>query len=309
MTGWEIKDLISELKISVKAEDSVLNQFILDYQPLCSMTSTRLVILRQFKVNLWQDERRVMNAPPEEDNETQWGITVVSHDGASGMMFSACLPNQFDYQGVVLDENEQITIITKEQTIITNVKEVARKLKSIYGLATEAEIAASVDRLSNEQYAPPEKPEVVYQILNDEILGSVTFDPQTDRYEAIYQIDGRSVDIYIELVEAKALLTLVGNAAKKLSSQYYLQAMQAMLIPMLALKNDYWLGEDEDEDGNKEPILDAEEFKRRITITGIEFYANGESVIYCDDGELFFGHCIMIDLDKDGVFIDANIAG
>lgn len=307
MNGWEIDDLIGALKAVIKDNDATLKQFCADYHPLCAMTGDTLVMLRRFEVVNRQDERRILNAKPKKADNSQWGITIVNYDGSSGSMFSVCVPNELDYQSIELDDKGQVVLAFPDQNVTTNVNELANKLNRIYGLATEVEIAASFDSLNNESYLPPETPKVIHQTLTNDILGTLTYRQERKQYETTYSINGNDVFIFIELVEEKRLNALVDEVAKKLASEYYLQAMQAMLIPMLTLKNDYWLGEDEQ--GELEPILTIEEFSERITLTGIEFYADGSSVIYCDDGELFFGHCIMIDINKDGEFIDANIAG
>lgn len=307
MTGWEINDLMMALKSTIKTpEDAVLKQFCSDYRPLCSLAAYQFIILRRFKVNYWQEERRIMNAVPEVDSETQWGMTIVNHDGSTGAMFSVALPNNLQYHAIESDGQGNITLHVSSQNsdiqiVKTNIHEAQQKLKSIYGLATEAEIAAAFDSLSNEQTSP-EQIDVVYPTIKDKVLGTIVYQPDTKRYLANYKINNEYVVIALELVEADQLLPFIDKVAKKLQNRYYLQAMQAMLIPLVIMKNDFWLTEGE-------AAMTVEEMKNRIDMTTITFYFDGSSVIECDDDGLFAGHAIIVDLDKENEFLEVNIAG
>jgi hypothetical protein len=306
MTGWEIQDLLGELKAAIKGESDQAERFNQAYI-LSAIAPSCMIVVRQFEVVRWQDERRIMNAEPTPNGERQWGMTVIKHDGTAGSMYSVCLPNHLHYQSVSLNDEGQITLRAEEQTVETNVTEVQRKLKAIYGIATETEILAAFDGLVNEQYVPPKKRNVERQTIEHDLLGTICYDREREQYRAVFAINDRPVDIFIEWVESAALLPLFDEIGKKLSNQYYLQAMQAMLIPMLTLKNDGWLTVDKD--GNEESPLTIAELQRKIEIREIMFYAGGGSVIYCDAGEVFLGHEVVVDVDKDGEFMDAMIGG
>lgn len=71
---------------------------------------------------------------------------------------------------------------------------------------------------------------------------------------------------------------------------------------MLDTAND-WL----DNDG-EEPIT-ADQFADRITLSGLAFRNDGSIEAYYDDGDIFWGHCIIMRMDKNGNIEDAEIAG
>ena len=56
---------------------------------------------------------------------------------------------------------------------------------------------------------------------------------------------------------------------------------------LLPLKNDTWLEEDEAE-------LSADHFKKRIALESITVYPDGTFEYWYDDGDLFWGHSIMV---------------
>ena len=70
---------------------------------------------------------------------------------------------------------------------------------------------------------------------------------------------------------------------------------------LLKLKNDLWLEEDEKE-------VTKKEFKARMKF--ISLYVFSESAnFYFDDGDLFWGHTIEVNVNQNLEFTDANIVG
>ncbi len=72
---------------------------------------------------------------------------------------------------------------------------------------------------------------------------------------------------------------------------------------LLELKNETWI-DDEDE----EPLTSTQ-FQQRMTLESISIDSEGEISFYHNDGDLFWGHCILVTMDSKNHFIDAEIAG
>jgi hypothetical protein len=68
------------------------------------------------------------------------------------------------------------------------------------------------------------------------------------------------------------------------------------------LKNDSWLEEDQ------QPINEAS-FAATIELDGIIAFSKGSFEIYFNDNDLFWGHLIRVDIDKDFKLSSAAIAG
>ena len=71
------------------------------------------------------------------------------------------------------------------------------------------------------------------------------------------------------------------------------------------LANDW---QQEDEAQSAEPIT-ADVFAQRIRLSELSIAADGSATPYYDDGDLFWGHVIVIDVEVDGALTDASIAG
>lgn len=75
-----------------------------------------------------------------------------------------------------------------------------------------------------------------------------------------------------------------------------------MVNKLLDLKNDSWLEEDEAE-------LTAEEFLQRVALESIAVSSNGSFEFWYNDGDLFWGHSIMVHGSLEGGLDDAGIHG
>jgi len=55
--------------------------------------------------------------------------------------------------------------------------------------------------------------------------------------------------------------------------------------------------------------LTIELFKQRITLESRSIASNGEVFLYYNDGDLFWGHCIVVTMDRENQLIAAEIKG
>lgn len=69
---------------------------------------------------------------------------------------------------------------------------------------------------------------------------------------------------------------------------------------LLNLHNEVW---------NEGQITTKEEFIGRIKLEGILFFCNGNAELYYNDGDLFWGHTIVVDINENGKYEDAQIYG
>ena len=71
---------------------------------------------------------------------------------------------------------------------------------------------------------------------------------------------------------------------------------------LLALKNDVWL------ETGEAPLTTAN-FMARLTIDAIGMYANRRGEFFLRDGDLFWGHAVLVTWNEAQGFTSADIAG
>ncbi len=314
MTGWEIKDLLDMLKKAQEGDIRELNHMTASYTSECTVNKeySTMVIRRQFEVENKDDERCILNSEPKKNEETetsedtQWGLTILQLTPVASSVNSYCIPNNLKKPRIRLLDGNILEILSDEKTITTNITEIERKLKPIYGIATEEEIQEAFDTLSCQQYVIPSLTEVVYQSLDSKTLGTLEF--EDEEYVSFIKIEDKPVRIIIYLDEADNLLKTIEYADRLMSEKFYEKVLRGMYASMLELKNDYWLEESEDESDEEPATVTLDEFKERITITEITFNPDNTIVITCDADEMFGEHSIVIHTDARGYYKDSTLA-
>lgn len=135
-------------------------------------------------------------------------------------------------------------------------------------------------------------------------LGHLGYDEELDWYSAQVTVDGQTADLRINCDGVSGDPPALPHAVRIAGTLEDLcrAAKECAVRDLLELKNDNWRNEDE-------PEVDAEQFKRLMRLEGIVVYGDGRAEFYHLDGDLFWGHCILVQMRADGRFEDAHIAG
>lgn len=309
MNGWEIKDLLLIQRKAQQGQTSKIDEFIAGY-PLAASSPdySLLAVLRQFHVQVWKGERRILNREPgiymdKPSEGKQWGITLSLYniESEKGKTISFCIPND-NYTYVSCTTDGEILIKSKQGTVTTNVHEICSKLIKIYGYATAEEIANSYQSLDNKKYTDNNIPELVDTIESRQ-AGILLHDEDHECYRVFCDVEGKetSITIYPYSDDKNEQKMQIEEVDVLLENKFYENALKAMYPSMLKVKNQYWL-----EEGEKP--LSIEEFARQIKITSIVFSEGETIVIYCD-GAFGGGHAIEIYMDNEGNYKSANICG
>ena len=298
-------DLLSNARLGNKGD---LNKFLKKYSPFAVANEdySTLLVLRHFKVQYWKDERRVLNCSPD-DEHFQWGITIVTSADNGSCESNVYLPNSQNYTELKIQGNEIEIFTDKNENTKTNTVELLRKLRC-WGKCIEEDIENEFNNLCNEQYEVPKKLKVKNKAINLPSVGKLKYNKESECYEGKVKIDSFSVTLQICYTTPEELDKLIPFIDSQMKSRFHEKVLLEMETEMVKLKNDVWLGED-DETGEEEPPISVEDFRKRISISSIIFYEDGSSTIYCNDDDIFWGHYINIYIDKDGKYKSATLAG
>lgn len=304
---WNYKPmtLLKNARLGNKTE---LNDFLKLYSNLTFVNDdfSVLLIFRPFKVQYWNDERRVLNAHPEDENY-QFGVTIARCDEEISSESNVYLPNNLEYKDFKIN-GQEIEIITDTKNVKTNITELFRKLKFFKLSLTEEEIENAFNTLNNEQFEKPKKLAVKNKTIKIPSLGELLYNEELEWYEGKLKVENEIVEVNIYNAEPKEFEKLISFVDRQIKAKFYEEMLLKMESKMINLKNDVWLGEDE-ETGEDEPLMTVENFRKRISISSIVFYDDCSSSIYCNDDDIFWGHSIDINVDKNGNYKEANLAG
>lgn len=143
-----------------------------------------------------------------------------------------------------------------------------------------------------------------YSIIKHEFLGCIRYNSEFDWYEGQIVFHEAQISISVSIDDTDKVELVLTRASSVVNNlEHYVQdATEYAAEKLLKLKNEIWLGKDE-------AFLTTDEFKNRITLDGVVFSPDGEVEFYYNDGNLFFGHFILVRMDKNNYFINASICG
>lgn len=295
MTGWELEDLMDVLQDANQGNTIALTTFLKEYK-LASVDSryTLLALLRRFQAVGTGNDRSVLNCAPDDEN-FQWGITVVICEEAGLCQSNFYIPNHSDYTQLKVYDDGSLFIQRPASGYTTNVWELNNKL---FLKETEEEILEGFSSLCNEQEVKKEPIEAA-PFIRSSTLGELPFNEQLEWYEGFMAIEGRQVSVSIHL--ASDMSTLVEEVDKRLKQPFFRTAVNGMVEEMVALKNEHWLEEGES------PIS-KKEFLALVKLDSIVVYDDLSSVLYFSI-PLFLGHGIAVNLDSQGKYDYCGLVG
>ena len=139
--------------------------------------------------------------------------------------------------------------------------------------------------------------------IQDPVLGQLTWNDNLDWWEG--QVELRpdlKVMLHIEPGEERgdAEIAAAGRQLLAWVREHEPRAREFAAAELLDTHNDHW---------NDEQPISAGMFVDNMTLESISCYSGGSVELLYHDGDLFWGHCIIVSTDEVRQFTDANIAG
>jgi len=152
-----------------------------------------------------------------------------------------------------------------------------------------------------EKYAEDLQKPVVF---TDDYFGEFTLDRTVNWFEA--EVDWRSKPIRLSLsmdnCENRDGLVDIARSLWKSQNLWSRKITDFAITELLSLKNESWL-----ETGKKE--LTPRDFARKMKLESITLYPDGSFEFWHNDGDLFWGHSILVSGDMEKGPTDADISG
>lgn len=123
----------------------------------------------------------------------------------------------------------------------------------------------------------------------DAILGILTLNRKIDHFEGKARWSSREIEISIAPDNTGDASSVIETMKALLDNQEYWskEAEESIVSQLLDIKNDNWLGEDESP-------LHEHAFIARTRLESITAYRDGEFELWYNDGDLFWGHAILV---------------
>ncbi|MBC2601627.1 DUF2262 domain-containing protein [Puniceicoccus vermicola] len=135
-------------------------------------------------------------------------------------------------------------------------------------------------------------------------LGTFTLDRSVNWYEGKKRYGLRHVSIYLDTSEGEEFSELAKQAQEiwKKIKKLDQDARDCAVSELLETKNGFWLN-----DGDSE--ISEKAFRKQMTLDYLNLDSNGSVEFAYNDGDLFWGHTIVVRGNHDTGFTDAGIEG
>lgn len=252
---------------------------------------------------------KTLNMPPKENGGRKQVADWYHCDHESKSWSSFPIPDSFVVREMKY-AGSLFSFISADQRIISGTsgqlgKGMLKVAFNVAGVAeTEIEKAFMSIPTTVENPPPPQKTAAESPSIQDEIIGTLTFNEWHQWFETKYQAQGNAFEIYIDIDNRAATLEILPLVRAVLCRLATIDgAMREFAAAqLLELKNDNWREEDQ-------PEVTKDDFMYRISIEAISFNEDGEYEIWYADGDLFWGHSIMVSVDRKGRPVRTDIHG
>jgi hypothetical protein len=140
--------------------------------------------------------------------------------------------------------------------------------------------------------------------LLDKSLGKIAFDESIKCFIAQYRRSGYDVEVSVNTPDPKKLVKLLPRIRRLLAKIAAIDEVGKTFAArkLTKLKNDSWLQENEQS-------IDEKMFAEHLSLTTIEVNPNHTYSFWYNDGDLFWGHSIIVNFSKSGNPENAEMFG
>lgn len=135
-------------------------------------------------------------------------------------------------------------------------------------------------------------------------VDSLTYDAALECYGGTVELDDSVVEVLVagdQGADEDALARRIGEVLKWVSSDRR-SILEYVVENLLELKNESWVDDDEES-------VTAEEFAKRLTLESVSLERDGSIELSFDDGDLFWGHLVVVRADGDRHLNYVDISG
>lgn len=141
-------------------------------------------------------------------------------------------------------------------------------------------------------------------VLETALFGGLELDRGLDMYDGVADWGGTEISLSLSCEDAAMPESALATATALFEQQahWQRQAVACAVEKLLPLKNENWLAEDQSP-------LTEEAFRSHLELQSIVAEDEGTFIFYFDDGDLFWGHAIVVSGSLAQGATDADIAG
>lgn len=260
-----------------------------------------------------------------ENRFTEEIIEVAAVTGASGVgagragdaiLWSASIPliawKDLCNHELIIEEKLRLEWLADDAELRRS-REFLQKNTVVRLLVRRAENAMMLVQVLDETYRDNELEKILQDSMKpvyyqDKVLGEFVLDKSVELFEKQITWDGEKCSLSFDWNKDERMMTTALETAYALfeeKNEWNRKIKLFAATELLGLANE-WL---QDNDEAEIDEITQEMFIGFMELESISVYSDGDFTIYFADGDMFWGHCIMVDGNIDGTLNSAHIAG
>src|SRR5690242_7039883 len=251
---------------------------------------------------------RVQNMAPDSRRRSQQGLDVYTRDALGAVCSSVSLPSAFRVRAIVYRDGKFVFESDDGRSVSGAVPQILQGMRPVqFALdgVTEQQLESSF--LSIPAQVPPEpkarKTAGQSPAITDQTIGTLNFDERLQWFYVEHPGGTQLASLHIETADRGRANTLLDVARALLSDLDSIDrhCRQFAADRLLDLKNHEWRESGE--------VIVESRFIASMSLESVSIHSQGGMTAYYQDGGMFGGHTIVIDLGIDHTPIHAAIAG
>jgi len=252
---------------------------------------------------------RVQNMAPDSHGRSQQGLDVYTCNALGAACSSVSLPSAFRVRAIVYRDGTFIFESDDGRSVRGAVPQILQGMRPVQFApegVTEQQLESSFLSIPAQVPPQPQARKTASQNppIVDETIGTLTFDERLQWFYTGHPGSAQLASLRIETADRGRANTLLDVARALLSDLDSIDrhCKQFAADRLLDLKNHGWR-----ESG--EVIVPESRFIASISLASVSIDSHGAITAYYQDGGMFGGHTIVIQLGVDHSPIDAELAG
>ena len=135
--------------------------------------------------------------------------------------------------------------------------------------------------------------------IEDDLFGTLKLDERFKTWHGHLSLDGRTLGLEVYATLSGDIDPAMRQAFKNCQSKGFDYGLAAA-AEMLDYYNANW---------NNDTPIDAETFANQLMLENVVVEHNGTVTLWYNDGDLFGGHVVFVEINAEGVVTRAEIAG
>jgi hypothetical protein len=256
-----------------------------------------------------QGRVRVQNMSPDTRGLSHQGLDVYTRSALGAVCSSVSLPSAFRVRAIAYRDGTFVFESDDGRSVRGAVSQILQSMRPVQfdpDGATEQQLESGF--LSIPAQVPPQsktrKTAAQNPPIADETIGTFTFDERLQWFYTVHPGGTRLASLRIITADPGRATTLLDVARPLLSDldSFDRHCKQFATDRLLDLKNRGWRGAGE-------VIIPESRFIASISLESVSIDSRGAITAYYEDGGMFGGHTIVIELSADRTPIDAALAG